>query len=141
MKKIISFLIIISMFFCSCQGYTYIEEGFTSKLTDVLQRQYEVTIPESAELITGYYDNAFKDNCLYLVFTIDAEDIETILSENWEINKYNNEINLFENIIDIKPVARYDYQKEGYTFFQYTKADNNNRITCCFQGYYPEYIY
>lgn len=90
------------MFFCSCQGYTYIEEGFTSKLTDVLQRQYEVTIPESAELITGYYDNAFKDNCLYLVFTIDAEDIETILSENWEINKYNNEINLFENIIDIR---------------------------------------
>ena len=118
MKKIISFLIIISMFFCSCQGYTYIEEGFTGKLTDVLQRQYEVTIPESAVLITGYFDYAFK--CLYLVFTIDAEDIETILSENWEINKYNNEINLFENIIDIR-LQDTTIKKKDILFFNILK--------------------
>ena len=105
----------------------------------MLYADYEISIPETAKFHKGYYDNAARDDAIYLLFSVSVEEFDTLLSSNWSIVDsfcINGEL---KDLLD-KPIERmYSYHNEMYTYM-ICSTPENGFITCAFQGRYPTII-
>jgi|GEM_PF-1869062 hypothetical protein len=120
---------------------TEIKQGFSSEMVEMLNDKYGLIIPQSAVFIKGYYDNAPKDDCIWIAFTINKDDVENLLvSDKWEQQIYDVEINQFEDLIEMKPQYLYYSRIQMFTCLQISEPDQNNKVICGFKGRYPEYL-
>ena len=115
-----------------------IKSGFSEELVSMLADKYQLTIPASAEFITGYFDQALQDPCVRIAFTVDALDLPGMLSSMWkddsERHPYGS--NAFDALIEIEPQQYFTYTGEMYTYL-FCSAPENGRITCAFNGRHP----
>ena len=74
--------------FTSCSFFSFpdkakITDGFTNKRKKQIYDNCEVTIPNSATFIDGYYLPS-RDAVLYFLFEVPESDFELMISENWK---------------------------------------------------------
>ncbi len=111
--------------------------SFDNDLTAMLHDQYELTIPENAVFHSGYYDNAFQDNGIYLSFSVPAAQFDALFSDRWDITDAPCGDQVLEDLLD-KPVDRmYVYSQEMYTYLIGSSSENG-MITCAFHGRHPQ---
>lgn len=143
MKKtaciILSLILMISFAGCSFFGTAplEIESGFSDKMMSLLSERYELSIPDSAVFIKGYFDRAFRDQSLIVSFTVDSDELEEMFVANWEkLDNPQNYTGSFGSEFDFEPVGGYAYQKELYTYLLFTE-NGNGTLSCYFTGRHP----
>jgi hypothetical protein len=125
-------LIITILFISSCDispDPTPIKNGFSSEMQDLLKDRYELTIPESAIFIDGYYDNEYQDNAVHITFKIPTDVENNIYSSNWE--DYSGDNYNKDGII-----RTMSFKSIRYTYLWYYESDGKyTKIK--FQGTFP----
>ena len=144
MKKI--FLIILSIIFvfslsgCLTTKPTKIDSSDFENAKSLLEEQYELTLPDSAIFIGGYFDNAFRDPSVIVAFTIEQSDFEKMCSENWVESGYIDEPNSFLVDLDVlqsfSTDKKLDYRGAQFTFL-WCDALENDTYKCVFHGHHP----
>lgn len=116
---------------------TTIRCGFSQEMVTMLRDTYELTIPDSAEFIKGYYDNAFRDPGVFLLFEVPDDEFQQIFSENWQYNWQFSEnaskrlagAEMLEN--PIEGTNKFKLKSDTYSIFAHTE---NGRVQCAFHG-------
>ena len=146
MKKIVfivfSVILIFSLSSCSLfGGPTQIETSDFNNVQALLEEQYELSLPKSAVFVDGYFDNAFRDPGIIVVFTIELADFEKMFSENWVESGYVDEPHSF--IVDSTVLESFstdkklDYHGAQFTFL-WCDALENDTYKCVFHGHHPK---
>ncbi len=103
-------------------------------MVTMLQDTYELTIPDSAVFIKGYYDNAFRDPGVFLLFEVSDDEFQQIFSENWNFSEYGGETldgsNMLENPIEGT------YKLGGATYLTFAHTEDG-MVQCAFHGDNP----
>ena len=145
MKKIVygifSVLLVLSLSSCSLAGVpTEIESADFNDVQALLEEQYELSLPDTAVFIDGYFDNAFRDPSVIIVFTIEQPYFEQMLSENWIVAGYVDGPNDFledqSALESFSADKKYDFQGEQFTFLWCDDLENGS-YTCVFVGHHP----
>ncbi len=99
---------------------TEIKQGFSSEMVEMLNDKYGLIISQSAEFIKGYYDNAARDACIWIAFTINKDDVKNLLvNDKWRQQTYDVEINQFEDLIEMKPQYLYYSRIQMFTVYKF----------------------
>ena len=144
MKKlsciVISFILMFSLSACIAGIPTKIESIDFDNVKNLLKEQYELNLPDSATYIGGYFDNAFRDPSIIVVFSVEQTDFETMLSEKWVESGYLDEPNNFIGDNDIlesfSTDKKYDFQGAQFTFLWCDILENGSYY-CVFYGHHP----
>ena len=145
MKKIsliiLSIILVFSLSGCLSTKPTKIDSSDFENAKSLLEEQYELTLSDSATFIGGYFDNAFRDPSVIVVFTIEQADFEMMFSENWVESGYIDEPNSFLVDSDVlesfSTDKKLDYQGAQFTFL-WCDALENDTYRCVFCGHHPK---
>jgi len=116
-----------------------IKSGFSEELVSMLADKYQLTIPASAEFITGYFDQALQDPSVHIAFTVSATDLPLMLSDAWMDDSKSHSTpsdSFFNDLIEMEPQQYFTYTGEMFTYL-FCSAPENGRITCAFIGRHP----
>ena len=90
-KKYTVFLFLILSFsiaLCGCTSLfeTRIEEldGFSDSLNEAINREYGITIPNTAAFVHGKMDFALRDPSVQIVFHIPENELAAMMDEGWK---------------------------------------------------------
>ncbi len=145
MKKLLfiicSIVLILSLSACSLATVpTEIKTTDFHQVQALLDEQYELSLPDSAIFIGGYFDNAFRDPGIVVAFTIQKSELEKMFSENWVEAGYIDEPNNFladSSVTEsFSADKKYDFQGTQFTFL-WCDDLGNDRFTCVFHGHHP----
>ncbi len=144
MKKIViitfSIFVILSLSGCSFDGVpTEIETTDFYDVQALLEEQYELSLPESVVFAGGYFDNAFRDPSITVMFTIEQSKFETMLSENWIENSSVDDSDFLGDWSMLKSFSadkEYVFQNEQFTFLWCDVLEDDS-YTCVFKGRHP----
>ena len=145
MKKvfpiILSIVFVFSFSGCLATKPTKIDSSDFENVKALLEEQYELTLPDSATFIGGYFDNAFRDPGVVVVFTIEQDDFEKMFSEKWVESGYVDEPNSFiadSTVLEsFSTDKKLDYQGAQFTFLWCDALENDN-YKCVFHGHHPK---
>ncbi|MGN0172241.1 MAG: hypothetical protein ACI39E_05630 [Acutalibacteraceae bacterium] len=118
---------------------TTIRCGFSQEMVTMLRDTYELTIPDSAEFIKGYYDNAFRDPAVFLLFEVPDDEFQQIFSENWQYSEYTSELLAGAEMLEIPIEGSYKFKLKGDTYLIFAHTENG-RVQCAFHGHGPPQI-
>lgn len=140
MKKTFLWILVLLLAFslCGCLGEipTRIENSDFDKVQTLLDETYNLHVPSSAHYIGGYFDNAFRDPCMLIAFTVTPSEFENLFGDGWRESGTADNPTLLENCLSIEAYdadGRYDYDNELYTFLWYD-VNNDGDYVCVFQG-------
>lgn len=110
---------------------TTIETGFSDELVGMLNEKYELSIPDSAVFLGGYYDNAMQDDAVHIAFTVPKEDFKGMFSEKWSEDLYSGwDISAYKDYIDFEIQGVRRFSGEMFTSLKYSAPDENGVISC-----------
>ena len=114
-----------------------ITDGFSNKWFETLNDEYNITIPESATFLKGYYEPG-QDFSVHLLFTMDAVDFDSMVGNGWAEDMKDHIFGdeWYTDLTDLKLSHYYVYTKQ-YTVLFYSDANEDNKITCVFVGWRP----
>jgi len=101
--------------------------------------QYELCIPPTASFVGGYYDHAYRDPGITVLFAVPQADFDTMLSENWKPANRITAPSVLEDQLSLSefiPDAQYQLNTELYTFLWVQDAEDGQRL-CLFSGHNP----
>lgn len=126
-----SLILTISLSSCFFSASPTYFENFSNELIKELQDEYELSIPKNNEFIGGYCDNAWRDPTTYLVFKVDTENTENMMSENWVSREPRSLSLAFKKFVNVIPVEEYFFTGRTFAIMQFSKTDDNNKTICC----------
>lgn len=89
------FLVLSTAVFYFGQQPREIKKGFSESLLTVLDTQYDIHIPSSAQFMEGSVQHSFRDPFMRITYSIAMEDRNTAVGSNWK-DYPNVSINDFE---------------------------------------------
>ena len=112
---------------------TTIRCGFSQEMVTMLRDTYELTIPDSAEFIKGYYDNACRDPGVFLLFEVPDDEFQQIFSENWHYSEYDLSFSEQANMLENPVEGKYKLNGKLFTYLIFAHTEDG-RIQCAFHG-------
>lgn len=106
-------------------------DGFTDTIVTALKDEYGITIPDSAEFISGHIDRSFQDPAIYITFTVPEEDVEPMLSSDWEEATGRTTIN------EVYSDKSWRKSEKRTGHFYVTEPDEDGLVTALFSGDNP----
>ena len=126
-------IICISLSSCSIDiKPTKIKDGFSEKLLNNLEAKYKLRTPKSAEFISGYYDNSFRDASIYITFKVPQNEFESLFINNWD----NDDLSRWSNTTNKGYKGVKVYNGEMYTALFYF-SPVNGKVLIDFIARYP----
>ena len=103
----------------------------------MLEEQYEIYVPSSAEFIGGYYESpSARDRSLYIVFRVPAVEFENIFSQNWsDYSGKSGGMRVYQKFADFNETGIKIYNM--HTTCSYSAKDADEKITCGVSLLYP----
>ena len=88
MIRFLLFILPFLIALCGCTSLfeTRIEElaGFSNSLNEAIDKEYGITIPNTAEFVHGKMDFAFRDPSVQIVFHIPENELAAMMDEGWK---------------------------------------------------------
>ncbi len=143
MKRVVLLLAVFALMLtlsgCWVDEPTDIAAKDFDKAQELMAEQYDLTLPDSAEYVGGFFDNAFRDPSMIVAFSVASEDVEWMLSETWE-EGYDSSLPAYvEEYLGLSGFLAektWRYSGELYTSL-WCSADENGRCVCVFSGRHP----